>query len=234
MGNGGFAEYISRPAVACFPMPDSLSWEEGALVEPLAVSVHALRRGQLTGGETVAVLGSGNIGLTAVAAARAMGAGKIFVTARHQHQVAMAKRLGADWVFSPDEIGLKETLKDVTDGKGADLTIETVGGRNDTTLKLALEVTRMQGRVVVLGIFHVPITLDYLQPLLNEQSIIFSMCYSVINGRHDYESAIELMASGRVELEQIVTHRFPLEDIQTAFDIAYKKNTGSIKVQIRS
>ena len=73
---GGFAQYISRRAAGCFPIPDGLTWEEAALVEPLAVSVHGTRRGQLSGGETVAVLGAGNIGLTAVAAARALGASR--------------------------------------------------------------------------------------------------------------------------------------------------------------
>ena len=232
LASGGFAEYLGRPAIACFPLPDSLSWEAGALVEPLAVSVHGVRRGQLSGGETVAVLGAGNIGLTTVAAARALGAGRVFVTARHPQQAAMAKRLGADEALPPDGPALQEALADATDGRGADLTIETVGGNSDATLKQALAVTRMQGRVVVLGGFHVPITLDWLQPLLNEQSIIFSLCYSVMNGRHDYEAAIELMATGRVELEQIVTHRFPLAEIQRAFDTAFEKSTGSIKVQI--
>jgi 2-desacetyl-2-hydroxyethyl bacteriochlorophyllide A dehydrogenase len=231
--SGGFAEYLKRPDIACFPLPDNLSWEEGALVEPLAVSVHGVRRGQLIGGETVAVLGAGNIGLTAVAAARALGAGKVLVTARHEQQAAMAKRLGADDALPPDGPALQEALADVTDGRGADLTIETVGGRSDATVKQALAVTRMQGRIVILGGFHVPVTLDWLQPLLKEQSIIFSACYSVMNGRHDYEVAIELLASGRVELEQIVTHRFPLEKIQHAFETAYEKSSGSIKVQIQ-
>jgi 2-desacetyl-2-hydroxyethyl bacteriochlorophyllide A dehydrogenase len=230
--SGGFAEIIVRPAIACFPLPDNLSWSEGALVEPLAISVHGVRRGQLSGGETVAVLGAGNIGLLAVAAARALGAGKVLVTARYEQQAAMAKRLGADDALAPDGPALQEALAEVTGGRGADLTIETVGGRSDATVKQALAVTRMQGRIVILGGFHVPITLDWSQPLLNEQSIIFSQLYSVMNGRHDYEIAVELMASGRVELEQIVTHRFPLEEIQQAFEAAYKKSAGSIKVQI--
>ena len=99
---GGFAEYIKRRTMGCYPLPDSLSWAEGALVEPLAVSVHAVRRGQMSGGETVVVLGAGNIGLTAVAAARALGAGKVFATARHEQQAAMAKRLGADDALPPE------------------------------------------------------------------------------------------------------------------------------------
>ena len=229
---GGFALFMKRRAIGCYTIPDRLSWEEGALVEPLAVSVHGLRRGGLSGGETVAVLGAGNIGLTAVAAARAMGAGNILVTARHEQQAALAKRLGADVTVSPEGTALRDALADVTEGRGADLTVETVGGYSDAIIKQAIDVTRMQGRIVILGGFRVPITLDWIGPLLKEQSIVFSSCYSVLDGRHDYEIAIDMMASGRVQLEQMVTHKIPLEEIQKGFDTAYDKSTGSIKVQI--
>ena len=229
---GAFAQYMKRRAAGCYPLPEHVSWEEGALVEPLAVSVHAIRRGQMRGGETVVVLGAGNIGLTAVAAARAMGAGKVYVTARHEHQAAMAKRLGADEALPSDGVAVQEAIAEVTDGRGADMSIETVGGKQGDTLEQALAITRMQGRIVVLGGFRGPITLDWLQPLLNEHSVIFSSCYSVLDGRHDYEIAIDLLASGKVPLQQIITHRFPLERIQKGFETAYDKSTGSIKVQI--
>ena len=229
---GGFAEYLKRRAFGCYPVPDSLSWEDAALVEPLAVSVHGVRRGGMSGGETVAVLGAGSIGLTSIAAARAMGAGTVLASARHEQQATLAKRLGADAVLPPEGPALKEAIEEATDGRGADLTIETVGGSSGATLEQAIDVTRMQGRIVVLGGFRRPITLDWLDPLLKEQSIIFSSCYSVMDGRHDYEVATDLMASGRVQLEGMVTHRFPLERIQSGFESAYDKSTGSIKVQI--
>ena len=230
---GGFAQFIKRRAVGCYPVPDSLSWEEAALVEPLAVSVHGVRRGELKGGETVVVLGAGNIGLTSVVAARAFGAGKVFVTARHEQQAAMAKRLGADEALPPDGPALAEAQAEVTDGRGADVALETVGGKSPATLEQAIEVTRHQGRIVILGGFRAPLTLDWLQPLLKEQSIIFSSCYSIMDGRHDYELAIEMIASGRAPVEQMVTHRFPLEEAQLAFETAYDKSTGSIKVQFQ-
>ncbi len=231
---GGFAEYIKRRAIGCYPLTDDLSWEDGALVEPLAVSVHGIRRGLMTGGETVAVLGAGNIGLTAVAAARALGAGKVFATARHEQQAAMAKRLGADDALPPDGPAFQEALADATGGRGADLTIETVGGKSEATVTQSIEVTRMQGRIVILGGFRAPLTVDWLPPLLKEQSIIFSSCYSVLDGYHDYEVAIDMMAQGKAPLAQMVTHRFALDDIQKGFETAYDKSTGSIKVQIHS
>ena len=229
---GGFAELMKRRAHGCYELSDDLSWEEGALVEPLAVSVHAVRRGGMAPGETVVVLGAGTIGLTAVAAARALGAGKVFVTARHEHQAVLAKRLGADNALPPDGSGLWDALADVTEGRGADLTIETVGGNSDATLKQSIKTTRMQGRIVILGGFRQPMTIDWMEPLLSEQSIIFSSCYSILDGRHDYELAIDLMASGRAPLKQMVTHKFPLVDTQKGFDTAYDKSTGSVKVQL--
>lgn len=235
---GGFAQFMKTRSSGCFALSDSMSWESAGLVEPLAVSVHGVRRGRLAGGETVAVLGAGNIGLTAVAAARALGAGNVLVSARHPHQAAMAKILGADDALSPEGGVFQDAVEDVTDGRGADLTIETVGGENNATLQQALEVTRVQGRIVVLGCFHAPITLksptkDWIEPVFKELSIIFSSCYSVIGGRHDYEVAIDMLDSGRTQIDQMVTHQYPLEHIQTGFDTAHDKTTGSIKVQIR-
>ena len=83
-----------------------------------------------------------------------------------------------------------------------------------------------------MGGYHAPITLDWAELLGNEHSVIFALCYSVLNGRHDYERAIDLIASGKVQLGQMVTHKYPLEDVQTAFETAYDKTTGSIKVQM--
>ena len=194
--------------------------------------MHGVRRGGMHHDETVVVLGSGNIGLAAVAAARALGAGKIFATARHEQQATMAKMLGADEALPPDGPALQEALDDVTDGRGADLTIETVGGTAGTTVQQAIDITRMQGRIVILGGFRRPITQSWLEPLLKEQTIIFSSCYSIVDGYHDYEIAIDLMSSGRVPFKQIVTHKYSLDDIQQGFETAYDKSTGSIKVQV--
>ena len=229
---GGYAQFIKRNAAGCFPIRDGMSWEEAALVEPLAVSVHACRRGGLEGGETVLVLGAGNIGQTAVAAARAMGAGKVLVTARHGHQGELAARLGADVVLPADGEQLAEAVADETGGRGADVTLESVGGRTDATIRQSIELTRPQGRIVIMGGFWVPIKIDWMKPLFKEQSVIFSSCYSVLDGRDDFEIAIDMMGSGRADLTPMVTHRFGLEEIQKAIDTAYDKSTGSIKVQI--
>lgn len=231
---GGFADYMKRQAIGCYPVPDNLSWDEAALVEPLAVSIHGVRRGALSGGETVAVLGSGNIGLTAIAAARAMGAGKIIATARYNQQARMAKALGADKALPDTGPEFADAISQVTDGRGADMTLETVGGHQDKTAAQAVDVTRRQGRIVVLGVYRRPFEFDFTGPGFKEQSIIFSNCYGVLNGRHDYEVAIDILAAGHVNLKQMVTHKYSLDEIQTAFETAYDKTSGAIKVQIHT
>ena len=231
-GGGGFAQFMKRKAIGCYAVPDSMSWEEAALVEPLAVSVHGVRLGNLKGGEVVTVLGSGNIGLTAIAAARALGAGKVIASARYEQQATMAKLVGADEVYSDRGPDLWDAIAEATGGRGSDMTIETVGGHQSATMHQSVEVTRRQGRIVIVGGFRRPFEFDFLKPMLKEQNFVFSSCYNVLDGRHDYEVAIDIMASGRAPIEPMVTHRYALDDIQKAFETAYDKNSGSVKVQI--
>ncbi len=231
---GGFAEYVTRNAVACYPLADTMTWEEGALVEPLAVSIRGLRRGALMDGDSVVVLGAGNIGLTAIAAARALGAGTIIATARHAQQADLAERFGADVVLDSGLADARGAVHDLTDGRGADLTVETVGGfGSNATLLQAVDMTRVMGRIVVLGVFHNPVLTDWMEPLLKEQSFIFSVCYGIMDGRHDFEMAIDLMASNKVDLKPMVTHTFPLIEMPNALTTAYDKSMGSVKVQLR-
>ena len=229
---GGYAEFVSRKAAGLYRLSERMTWEEGALVEPFAVGLHAVRRGELSGGETVAVLGSGTIGLCTTAAARAMGAGTIVATARYPQQAEMARRMGADTVVGSEGGELKEALSEISDGLGADLTIETVGGRTDGSLNQAVDVTRMQGRIVTTGNFYGPMRIDWMQALLKELSIIWSAIYATSRGRNEFDIAIEMMGSDRVDLRPLVTHKVSLENIQAGFDTASDKRSGAIKVQV--
>ena len=230
--SGGFAEYITRKVEGCYQLGDGMSWAEGALVEPLAVSVHGVRIGGLKGSETVAVLGSGTIGLTAVAAARQLGAGKIFVTSRHAQQSEMAKKLGADYAANPEGGEFEQMVLDAADGRGADLTIETVGGTKNDTLVQSFEVTRRQGRIVILGVFYGDQAVDWTKPVLKEQNVQGSICYGILDGTHDFEQAIGMFENEDFVLNEIVTHTYGLDEIQVGFNKAYDKTSGSIKVQI--
>ena len=230
--SGGFAEYVVRKIGGCYKLGDSMTWAEGALVEPLAVSVHGVRIGGLKGGETVAVVGSGTIGLTAIAAARKLGAGKILATSRHKQQSDMAKSLGADDTCGSEGDEFEQMVLSHTEGRGADLTIETVGGSRNETLLQSFEVTRRQGRVVILGVFYGNQAIDWNKPVLKEQTIQGSICYGLIDGVHDFEKSIKMFEDTNFNLKQMVTHVYNLDEIQKGFETAYDKSTGSVKVQI--
>ncbi len=231
---GGFAEYMTRMPAGLFKITDGMDWAEAALVEPLAVSVHAVRWGRIGRGDTVAVVGSATIGLAAIVAAREMGAGRIIASARHPHQAEAAARLGADIVVGSESGELEQAARDATEGRGADVVLESIGGTTGDTLNQSIATCRAQGKVIIIGGFRNPIEFDFLAPMLSEQSLLLSSCYGVVDGHHDYEVAIDILAAGRLPFPDIVTHRVSLEDIQKGFDLAYDKSTGSLKVHVET
>jgi threonine dehydrogenase-like Zn-dependent dehydrogenase len=228
---GGFAELLKRRPSGFFPLPAGLTPQQGALVEPLAVGVHGVRYPRMQPGASVVIIGAGTIGLTTLMAARALGAGPIHITARHPQQAKLAAELGATTVLPDDPAAAIEQARDLTGGLGADLVVETVGGHADT-LNLAWDLVRPQGTVSVLGVFQGRIPVDLLKPLGREVWVTFPVCYGVIDGRHDYDVAIELIASGRAPVDRLVTSRFPLEEAPAAFRTAADKSTGSVKVHL--
>ena len=229
---GGFAQYMTRRPTGLFKLPDSLDWTDGALVEPMAVSVHALRYAGMKPADTVAVVGSAPIGLSSIAAANAFGARKIIASAKYPQQAEMARKMGADVVVGAEPGELTDRVLDVTDGIGADIAVESVGGEQTTTFTEAIKSTRCQGTMVYLGGIKVPMAVDLFDPMLREIKIISSNCYGIIDGIHDYEIAIDLLASNRYPYRDAVQHRYDLEQIPQAFATAYNKSTGAIKVHI--
>ena len=229
---GGFAEYMTRRPAGLFGLPDDLDWTDGALVEPMAVSVHALRYAGMKPQDVVTVVGSAPIGLSSIAAANAFGASKVIASAKYPQQAEMARKMGADEVVGAAPGELTERVRELTDGIGADVAVESVGGEQTVTFDEAIRSTRSQGTMVYLGGIKVPMAVDLFDPMLREIKIISSNCYGIIDGVHDYEVAIGLLASGRYPYRDAVTHRYGLEEISDAFATAYDKGTGAVKVHV--
>jgi threonine dehydrogenase-like Zn-dependent dehydrogenase len=229
---GGFAEYMTRRPEGLFKLPDGMDWVDGALVEPMAVSVHALRYAGMKPGDVVGVIGSATIGLSSIAAAHAFGARKVIASAKYPHQAQVARRLGADVVVGVEPGEFEEACRDANGGLGADMVVESVGGNQNAAFQQAIAATRPQGRMVNLGGVRVPLQFDFFDAGLREIGVFSVSCYDVIDGVHDYEVAIDLLASGNVPYRSIVTHKYNLDDIQDGFKAAYDKNSGSIKVHI--
>lgn len=230
---GGFAEVIRRRPAGLFRLPAGVTAEQGALIEPFAVGVHAIRWVRMQSGASVAIVGAGTIGLMTLIAARALGAGAIHILARHAHQARLAEALGATTVLRTDPGEATEQIRALTGGLGADLVVETVGGQADT-VNLTWDLVRPQGTVAVLGVFPERVSVDLMRPLMREVWVAFPDCYGVIDGRHDYDIAIQLVAEGRAPVERLVTHRFSLEAAPEAFRTAADKATGSVKVHLVS
>ena len=231
-GAGAFGESFETKPAGLFKLPDGMSLEQGALVEPLAVGVHAVRYARMPAGATCAVIGAGTIGLMQLIAARALGAGDVHVLARHDHQARLAEELGAASVIRSEGDEAAEALRAATGGAGADYVFETVGGQQGETMELSWKLARRMGTVVVLGVFTGPVPVHLGRPLGRELWAVFPVCYGYQDGQHDFEVAIDLIAGGKAPVEKLVTHRFPLGQAPEAFGVADDKATGSVKVHL--
>jgi len=230
--HSGFAEYVIAHSSSLFSFPGSLSFEDGAMIEPLAVSYRAFRRTEADYQDTVLVIGSGTIGLLAVAVANVSGVRQLIATARYDHQADMAKELGADYVIQTPQQDVKEEIPKLTDGLGADVVIEataSAGGFSD-----ALAGVRKKGTVVLVGGYHKPLEVHLGRIVEGEIHVTGSSCYGYSGMRKDFEWSMDLISSGKIRASRLITHRFPLSDIQKAFEVAADKKTGSIKVMVTS
>jgi (R,R)-butanediol dehydrogenase/meso-butanediol dehydrogenase/diacetyl reductase len=211
--DGGFGEYVNvnvargaQPIPVLYKLPDNVSLEAGAMVEPLAVGVHATKRGHLEAGETVAVIGAGPIGICMVQAVRAAGASQIIVLEPSAGRRAFAEESGATAVIDPTGTDAVKAIQALTNGLGVDCAFECVGA--EKPLQLTVSTLRKGGRAVVVGIFEKPAALDYFDPVFFEKSLIGSFAY-----RDEFDAVIEMLADGRLQPEPMVTGRIGLDDI---------------------
>jgi (R,R)-butanediol dehydrogenase/meso-butanediol dehydrogenase/diacetyl reductase len=229
-GHGGFAEYSTAHASALFKLPPEMSFEQGALVEPLAVAVRALAQSGMTYQDRVLVIGGGTIGLLCLAVAVANGARETMITVKYGQQAQIARDLGADHVIDITKEDVRAKVKALTGGQGVDVVIETVGaaGQFDD----ALSIVRPRGRVVLVGGYYKPLEVDLSRIVWSEAIVTGSNCYGYSGRETDFQAAIDLIASGKVDAGRIVTHRFPFQQIREAFAVAADKQSGAVKVHV--
>jgi threonine dehydrogenase-like Zn-dependent dehydrogenase len=229
----GLTDRMVVKAAGAWRMPPAVDPLTATLMEPLAVSVHAIRathtctqRADDLSGLRIAVLGAGATGLLAVAAARYLRASSVVCVARHEHQVELARRLGADIVLRDRDPDPAEALKSLR----PDIVVECVGG-NAGTLTLAVEVCAPLGEVSVLGLFDAPQPINAQAAVRRELRMVFPIVYGSVGGRHDYDIAAEIL-QGPLPLGELVTHRVPLEEIDRAYATASSKSGGVVRVVV--
>lgn len=224
--DGCFREYITWPAELAIKVPDSMTDDEAAIIEPLAVGVHAVRLADLKGGETVAVLGAGAIGLSVIQAAKVGGAKRIIVSEPVAARRELALKLGATEAIDPSTSSDIEEFKKLTDGIGPDVVYECIG--EDGASYLASQIVRVLGKIVVVGIPDEDVYTFHASPSRRkEMTVIFCR-----RSNDAAETSIEWVTSGKADAKSMATHRFPLEDAAKAMEFAMAKKDGVIRAII--
>jgi len=224
--DGAFCEYIAIRADLLFPIPDSMSFEKAALIEPLSVGLHAVRRGDLKTGETVVIMGMGPIGMMTLLAAKAAGAGRVIGVDLEPFRLERALRIGADGVINPREEDAVEALLRLNGGRKADLAIETAG--SGAAAQSALKAVRRGGRVVLVGLPQeegTPLNIPYIVD--NEIDI-----RGVFRYHNTYPTGVAVMAAESLDLEPIITDRMTLDETPKAFEKAIHEKNRTLKIII--
>ena len=228
--HGGFSEYTATHQSGLFKLPDGMTFEQGALVEPLAVSHRAVARSGVNSRDKIAVIGGGTIGQFCLADAVAAGVKETLITVKYDQQAELAKSLGADHIVNITETDVREYVNDVTNGIGFDAVIETVGGGDN--FNTATTIVRKQGNVVLVAGYYKPLEVNLSTIVWSEATITGSNCYGFSGMETDFEAAIELIDTGKVDATKLVTHYYPLDEIQEAFRVSADKSSGAIKVHV--
>jgi L-iditol 2-dehydrogenase len=203
--HGAYAEAVRVPQEQLYRLPDNVGWEQGALVEPLSVALHAVNRTPFSLMDTVVVVGAGTIGLLAILAARMKGAGRIIVTDLSPHRLELAQTLGADIIVNIAERDPVAVVKEATDGAGADAAIEAVG--ISATVQQALAVTRIGGHITWIGNSAPEITLNMQDVVTREITIGGTYGFN-----QEFGLAIEALRLGRIDVAPLIERVAPLDD----------------------
>lgn len=221
--DGGFAEYIAVPYKLLHPIPDSMTYEQASLVEPLSNTLHFVKDiTPIKIGDLAIVQGCGPIGLFSAQLLRLAGA-KVLMTGISQDKVRfqIARKLGFE-IINVEDVDLVQRVRDITAGKGADIGFVAVGA--PSAMRQATEYVKKRGHVTVVGIFGKEVALDMTWIVRNE---------IVINGAYDakpvnFPQSIQLITDGLINVKDLLTHRFRLEDAEEAFNVALNKTGGKV------
>ena len=226
--DGGFADYVVNHVTTLYRLPDSVSFEEAVMITTAGTSMFAIdTMGGLVAGESVAVLGPGPVGLTAVQILRSLGAEQVLLTGTRDSRLELGRSLGADAVFNVRERDVVEAVLEATGGRGVDAVLECSGAGD--AVDQAIRMCKPAGRIVLVGFFHGPVTAD-----LN-RAVKTGLTLHTIRGEGNRAvgRCVSLAAQGALRTEPLITHRFPLEAIGEAFDTFAERRDDAIKVVLQ-
>ncbi|MER9273100.1 NAD(P)-dependent alcohol dehydrogenase [Mesorhizobium sp. M0643] len=223
--HGVLTPYVVHPANYTFKLPDDVSFAEGAMVEPFAVGMQAAAKAKIAPGDTAVVIGAGPIGTMVAIAALAGGCARAIVADFAQPKLDIASGYQGVIPVNIRDKNLAAEVTRLTDGWGADVVFECSG--SSKAWETLLDLPRPGGAVVVVGLPVAPVALDIATASTKEVRI-----ETVFRYAHQYERAIALMGSGRVDLKPLISATFPFEASITAFDRAVEARPADVKLQI--
>jgi L-iditol 2-dehydrogenase len=222
--SGAFSEYVSVPANNCHTLPDTVSFEEASLAEPLAVAVHAVTLAALETNEDVCVLGSGAVGLMTLQVVNDIGAENLFAIDTLEYRLNLAKKLGATKTINAKK---EDPAKEVLAHGGVNTVFEAVGLQK--TVQQALSMVQKGGKVVIIGMLDAMMELDMLDVTVKEIEIRGSYGYT----SKDFKQALTLITKGKVNVKPLITHVLPLQDIAKGFNMLSQASEKVIKVVLK-
>lgn len=224
--DGAMREYASYPTRCLFPLPDSLSFADGAMLEPLGIAIHTMDLGKLKAGMTVGVFGCGPIGLLIIQMAKLSGAAHILVTDKLPHRVDAAKRFGASQAYLLGDNSQVSEMQAVTNGRGVDVAFEAAGAQ--AAIDDAFAAVRPGGKVILAGIPNDDKT-SFSASVARRKGLTIKL---VRRMKHTYPRAIELVSKGFMDVRSLVTHHFPLEQASEAFRVAERREGLKVVIEV--
>jgi L-iditol 2-dehydrogenase len=222
---GAMAEYLVIPACCCYPIPDSITFVQAALAEPLSIALHARNLANMKPRQSAAVLGCGPIGLSVLAALRHAGAGRVYATDLIDRRLEMARQFGADWIGSPKRQDIVAEISRA-EPTGVDYVFECAGQQE--TIDQGVRILRPGGTLLLVGIPEEDRISIEIHPARRHELTL----QNVRRQNDCVREAIDMVADGKVDLDAMATHHFNLGDSQAAFETVCERRDGVIKAII--
>jgi len=227
--NGAFAEYVKVPVDNVYKLPEEMTWEEGAYIEPLACAIHGQERANVTMGSTVAIIGAGPMGLVHALLAKLNGASKVIISEINQSRIQKARDLGIDYVIDASQENPIQVVLDLTEGRGADFVFEAVG--SIPTYRQAFEMVRRGGVLVAYGAAPANAVMEVKPFEIYSKELTIVGSYA---GTYDtWLKAINLISSKQIKPMDIITRSISLEEVVQGIHEAMN-NKDTIKIIVKN
>jgi len=223
---GALQEYMAYPAHLLFPLPDKISYEEGAILETLGVSLHSVDLSKIRIGQTAAVLGSGSIGLLVIQLLRYAGVKTIFATDLLDYRLEMAKKMGADFTFNPEKEDIAGNILSLTENRGVDAAFEAAGSLD--TPQQCIDSVKPGGKIIIIGICPED-KISIKSTNARRKGVTIKL---VRRMKNTYPRTISLVENNDIDLNSIITHKFKLEEAEKAFRTVAAYDDNIIKAVI--